>query len=138
MVRFCGFQKLTQKWKFLTFSAIFTHYKAFNGIIFIFLIYSHFSKISESKFLIKIVVSPLSMSRAVCEWYRYQWNAIGCFGCKNNFCNRFIFSVVRVFQYIADGLQANKQQITSISVLTYRWSASNFVYLLNDTCSRER
>jgi len=34
---FWEFQKLTQKLKFLTFFAIFTHYKAFNGIIFIFL-----------------------------------------------------------------------------------------------------
>ena len=38
--RFCEFQKSTQKWKFLTFLAIFTYYKAFNGIIFIFLKYS--------------------------------------------------------------------------------------------------
>ena len=38
--RFCEFQKSAQMWKFLTFLAIFTHYKAFKGIIFIFLIYS--------------------------------------------------------------------------------------------------
>ena len=38
--RFCEFQKLTQKWKFLTFLASLTYYKAFNGIIFIFLKYS--------------------------------------------------------------------------------------------------
>ena len=38
--RFCEFQKLTQKWKILTFLAILTYYKAFNGNIFIFLIYS--------------------------------------------------------------------------------------------------
>ena len=38
--RFYEFQKSTQKWKSLTFLAIFTHYEAFNGIIFIFLIYS--------------------------------------------------------------------------------------------------
>ena len=38
--RFCEFQKSTQKWKFLTFLASLTYYKAFNGIIFIFLKYS--------------------------------------------------------------------------------------------------
>ena len=37
--RFREFQKSTQKWKFLTFLASLTYYKAFNGIIFIFLKY---------------------------------------------------------------------------------------------------
>ena len=66
--RFCEFQKLTQKWKFLTFLAIFTYYKAFNGIIFIFLVYSRplwahwciFQKNpSQIFFLIKSIVPPL-------------------------------------------------------------------------------
>ena len=38
--RFCEFQKSTKKWKFLTFLASLTYYKAFNGIIFIILKYS--------------------------------------------------------------------------------------------------
>ena len=65
--RFYEFQKSTQKWKVLTFFAIFTHYKAFNGIIFIFLIYCRplrprwciFQKNPSQFFLVEIIVSLL-------------------------------------------------------------------------------
>ena len=67
--RFCEFQKLNQKWKFLIFLAVFTHYKAFKKL-FLFFWYTvdpceyvgAFSKKIQVKiFSIKIIVSSLVM-----------------------------------------------------------------------------
>ena len=70
--RFYEFQKSTQKWKVLTFCAIFTHYKAFTEL-FLFFWYTvdpwdhvgaFFKKIQDKFFFIKIIVSPLVMGHA--------------------------------------------------------------------------
>ena len=81
---FCEFQKLNQKWKFLTFLAIFTHYKALKSL-FLFFWYTvdpreyvgAFSKNIQVKiFSIKIIVSSLHMRQAALDFISMAFESI--------------------------------------------------------------